>query len=86
MTLFGVLGGFIFPASNSLIGVIAPEGMENIYSGFYNMMLSLGVTVSPIVLGILSDTLGYGYAYISNGVLMSIVLILFLALWREFRE
>ncbi len=86
MTLFGILGGFIFPASNSLVGVIAPQGMENIYSGFYNMMLSLGVTISPIVIGVLSDTLGYEYAYISNGVLMTIVLILFIALWREFKE
>jgi len=66
--------------------VIAPEGMENIYSGFYNMMLSLGVTVSPIFIEILSDTLGYEYAYISNGILMAIVLLLFISLWKEFRE
>lgn len=83
MMLFGVLGGFIFPASNSLVGVIAPEGMENLYSGFYNMMLSLGVTVSPIVIGILSDLFGYGYAYLSNGTLMFIVLIMFLSIWND---
>jgi len=83
MMLFGVLGGFIFPASNSLVGVIAPEGMENLYSGFYNMMLSLGVTVSPIVIGILSDLFGYGYAYLSNGILMFIVLIMFLSIWKD---
>ncbi|RLG61253.1 hypothetical protein DRN84_02930 [Candidatus Geothermarchaeota archaeon] len=74
MTLFGVLGGFIFPASNALVGLIAPEGMENIYSGFYNMMLSLGITVSPIVVGVLCDIIGYQYAYFSNGVLMLITL------------
>jgi len=84
MTIFGVLAGFVFPASNALLGLISPKGMENMYSAFYNMMLSFGVTVSPIVVGILSDLAGYSYAYLSNGILTLITLILFTITYKEY--
>ena len=59
MLLFGVSGAVVFPAATALLGIIAPRGREGAYTGVYNAMLSMGVTVSPIVVGLLADELGY---------------------------
>ncbi|MET1101265.1 MAG: MFS transporter [Pyrodictiaceae archaeon] len=72
MLFFGLAGALVFPAASSLVGIRAPEGMEGAYMGFYNAMLSLGVTVSPIIVGLLSDTLGYLIAFSTPLILSAI--------------
>lgn len=83
MTLFGLLSSLVMPAANALVGSIAPASVENIYSGLYNMMLSPRIMASPVFVGILCDAAGYGYAYISNGVLIAAALALIAAHWRR---
>ena len=63
MLLFGIGGAIAFPAATAILGSIAPEGMEGAYTGVYNAMLSLGVTISPITIGLLADTAGYTAAF-----------------------
>ena len=83
--IFGISAAFVFPASNALLGIISPEGMEGLYSGFYNMMLSLGVTISPIIVGVLADLTNYGIAYLSIIIPSLIALIYFLTQYSKFK-
>ena len=77
MTVFGVAGAFAFPASNALVGLIAPEGREGSYTGLYNAMLSMGVTLSPIVVGFSADTVGYAAAFAVPLIVALISVIIF---------
>jgi MFS family permease len=79
MFVFGVSGSLVFPSSTALVSIIAPKGREGAYTGIYNAMLSFGVTISPIVVGALSDALGYavGFASIAPLALASLALLHF---------
>ncbi|MEB2836917.1 MAG: MFS transporter [Desulfurococcales archaeon] len=65
MLLFGAAGATAFPAATAMVGLIAPRGREGAYTGVYNALLSLGVTVSPIAIGLIADTHGYPAAFSS---------------------
>jgi len=82
--IFGIAAAFVFPASNALLGIISPKGIESIYSGLHNMMLSLGVTISPIIVGILADVFNYKLAYLSILILSIITLAYFLMQYSKF--
>ncbi len=83
MLLFGVAGSLTFPAASSILALISPRGREGAYSGFYNMVLSLGVTISPIVVGALADVGGYVAGFTSTPVLTIIAVSAFLTAFRR---
>ncbi len=83
MLLFGIAGALVFPASNALLGIIAPKGREGAYTGVYNAMLSLGVTVSPIIVGIVADVFSYFYAFSTSLIVAIASVILFIAVFSH---
>lgn len=85
MLLFGVSGSLAFPASNALVGIIAPRGREGAYTGVYNAMLSLGVMLSPIVVGYMADASGYRAAFLTPLILSLAVTTLFTWIFTGWR-
>ncbi len=63
MLVFGVSGAVIYPAITSLVALIAPPGREGAYTGMFNALSSLGVTLSPIAIGLAADLEGYKAAF-----------------------
>ncbi|MDK2383878.1 MAG: MFS transporter, partial [Candidatus Korarchaeota archaeon] len=86
MLLFGFAGAFVFPASNAMVGLIAPPGREGTYTGFYNAMLSMGVTVSPIAVGLVADASGYSLAFATPLLVASAATMVFAFVFYGGRE
>ena len=83
MLLFGVGGAVAFPASSSLLALISPKDRKGAYSGFYNMVLSLGVTISPVVIGAIVDAVGYPAGFTTTPFLAIATLTVFLIIFRK---
>ncbi|MCE4600908.1 MAG: MFS transporter [Desulfurococcales archaeon] len=83
MLLFGLAGALTFPAATALLGSIAPKGLEGTYTGIYNAMLSFGVTISPITVGLLADYLGYKAAFASVFPTVLAATVTFILLYRR---
>lgn len=64
MLLFGIAGAMIFPSASALVGKKSKPENVGTNTGFFNMMISLGVTMSPILVGLAADTLGYIIAFL----------------------
>jgi DHA1 family multidrug resistance protein-like MFS transporter len=75
MFLFGVSGAVIFPSATGLLGERSTSSTVGTNSGFFNMMVSLGVTVAPIVVGLTSDIFGYTMGFLVPPILLVIGLI-----------
>ncbi|MEB3806678.1 MAG: MFS transporter [Desulfurococcales archaeon] len=83
MLLFGLAGALTFPAATALLGSIAPKGLEGTYTGIYNAMLSFGVTISPITVGLLADSLGYEAAFASVFPTVLAATVVFALIYRR---
>ena len=75
MFLFGFSGAIMFPAASSLLTKLSDASELNKNTGFFNMMISLGVTLSPILVGLISDTFSYKIAFITLPIVVLIGLI-----------
>ncbi len=75
MFLFGFSGAIMFPAASSLLTKLSDASELNKNTGFFNMMISLGVTLSPILVGLISDIFSYKIAFITLPIVVLIGLI-----------
>lgn len=72
MFLFGLSGAMIFPTASTLVGKISRPNCVTTNTGFFNMMISLGVTVSPIIVGLTADIFGYIIAFLLSPIVLLI--------------
>ena len=81
MLFFGISGAMIFPTASSIVGEKAKASVIGSSTGFFNMMLSFGVTLSPMVIGILSDIYGYNIAFLIPPIMLILGIIMILKIF-----
>ena len=70
--LQGIASAMIMPATQAYIGDITPENKEGLTMGLFNMSTFIGLSIGPMVGGVLNDRFNLDAAFISMGVLSSI--------------
>lgn len=74
--LQGIASAMIMPVTQAYIGDITPENREGFTMGLFNMSTFIGLSIGPMVGGVLNDRFNLDAAFISMGVLSSIGFLL----------
>ncbi len=81
--LWGLGTAFVGPAPAAYVADIAPEGQSGVTMGLFKTFGDVGVTLGPLIMGGLSDQMGYAAAFRANAVLFVLAGLLFAVLARE---
>ncbi len=65
----GIASAMIMPVAQAYIGDITPKGKEGFFMGLFNLSTFLGLSIGPILGGVIKDSFGYSFAFICMGVL-----------------
>lgn len=65
----GIASAMLMPVIQAYIGDISPAGREGVTMGFFNMSLFLGLSLGPLLGGIIRDQFSLQAAFISMGLL-----------------
>jgi len=75
----GIASAMLMPVIQAYIGDITPSGREGTTMGLFNMSLFLGLSIGPLIGGVIKDSFSLHASFISMG---SLALIgFFLSLW-----
>lgn len=76
----GMASAMIMPVIQAYVGDIAPAGREGYVMGIFNVSLFVGLSIGPLIGGVLNDHLSFESSFICMGVLslMGFCLCLFL--------
>ena len=72
----GVASAMLMPVIQAYIGDITPEGKEGFSMGLFNMSMFFGLSLGPIIGGIINDKLSLNAAFICMGFLAFIGFLL----------
>jgi MFS family permease len=75
----GIASAMLMPVIQAYIGDITPKGREGITMGVFNMSLFLGLSVGPLIGGVIKDHFNLQTSFISMGLLALVGF--FLCLW-----
>jgi multidrug resistance protein len=81
--LWGLGTAFVGPAPAAYVADIAPEGQSGTTMGLFKTFGDVGVTLGPLIMGWLSDSLGYAAAFRANALLFLAAGLMFAILARE---
>ncbi len=76
----GISSAMLMPVIQAYVGDITPTGREGLIMGIFNMALFFGLTIGPILGGIINDHSGLYFAFMSMGVLAGLAFCLSLFL------
>ncbi len=65
----GIASAMLMPVIQAYIGDITPQGREGITMGLFNMSMFLGLSLGPLLGGIIKDHLGLQASFLCMGVL-----------------
>ncbi|MEA3435171.1 MAG: MFS transporter [Thermodesulfobacteriota bacterium] len=74
--LQGVASAMLMPVIQAYIGDITPEGKEGFSMGLFNMSMFFGLSLGPVMGGIINDRLSLNAAFICMGLLAFIGFLL----------
>ena len=75
----GIGSAMILPVAQAYVGEITPEHKEGFVMGLFNVSLYAGLSIGPLVGGMVNDTLGIQSSFLSMGLFSLIGLMLCLA-------
>jgi MFS family permease len=78
--LQGIASAMLLPVIQAYIGDITPRGKEGTTMGLFNMSLFIGLSIGPVLGGVIRDWFGLQAAFISMGVLSFVGFLLTLFL------
>ena len=78
--LQGIASAMMMPVIQAYVGDITPPGKEGSLMGLFNMSLFLGLSLSPVLGGLLSDQFNLKAAFLSMGLLAILGFLLCLTL------
>jgi MFS family permease len=76
----GMASAMIMPAIQAYIGDITPEGREGFTMGLFNMSMFLGLSIGPLIGGVMHDRYSLDTSFASMGILTLLGLLLSLFL------
>ncbi|QTA83392.1 Major facilitator superfamily transporter [Desulfonema limicola] len=76
----GIASAMIMPVTQAYVGDITPEKKEGVTMGLFNMSTFIGLSIGPMIGGLLNDHVNMNAAFISMGILSSIGFLLSLFL------
>jgi len=65
----GVASAMIMPVAQAYVGDITPEGKEGITMGGFNMSVFAGLSIGPLMGGVIRDVFGLNMAFVCMGAL-----------------
>ncbi len=74
LVILGIFAGITSPPSMALVGDIVGKEESAMGMGFFNFLGNLGITVGPIVFGVLMPIIGLNNAFVVVGLLELITL------------
>ncbi|MCF8069908.1 MAG: MFS transporter [Desulfobacterales bacterium] len=72
----GIASAMIMPVTQAYVGDITPEGQEGFVMGLFNMSVFFGLSIGPLIGGIISDRLSLSAAFACMGALSAFGVIL----------
>ena len=82
LAILGVFAGITSPPSMALVGDIVGYEDSAMGMGFFNFLGNLGITIGPIIFGVLIPIVGMSSAFVVVGVLELITLVVNVILVR----
>ncbi len=76
----GIASAMIWPVTQAYVGDLTPEKQEGFIMGLFNMSTFIGLSIGPLIGGVLSDRYGLDMAFIAMGILSAISFFLSLTL------
>jgi len=76
----GIASAMIMPATQAYVGEIAPPKREGMVMGFFNLSIFVGLSVGPVIGGIMKDWISLDSAFVTMGCLSGIGFFLSLLL------
>jgi len=75
LVILGIFAGITSPSSMALVGDIVGKEDSAMGMGFFNFLGNLGITIGPIVFGVLTPIIGLNNAFVVVGLLELLTLI-----------
>jgi len=72
----GIASAMIIPVAQAYIGEITPNGKEGLSMGLFNMSIFLGLSVGPLIGGLIKDRFGFQISFACMGFLAFIGFLL----------
>ena len=69
LVILGIFSGITSPPSMALVGDIVGKEDSAMGMGFFNFLGNLGITIGPIIFGVLIPIIGMNYAFVVVGLL-----------------
>ena len=79
----GISSAMVVPVAMAYVGDISPRGREGRYMGMFYVSMSLGVGFGPLMGGVITDSLGFDYAFVATGMLALANLVFVIAILPE---
>ena len=67
--LHGIASAMIMPAVQAYVGDITPSGQEGFTMGLFNMSMFLGLSIGPLIGGVIRDHFSLDTSFLSMGLL-----------------
>ncbi|AEA46319.1 MFS transporter [Archaeoglobus veneficus] len=74
--LHGVASAMIVPVAMAYTAELSPKGQEGKYMGSFTVSLFLGMGLGPLIGGVIKDTLGMPYVFLSMAALSAVSLLI----------
>jgi len=75
LVILGIFAGITSPPSMALVGDIVEKDDSAMGMGFFNFLGNLGITIGPIVFGVLTPIIGLNNAFVVVGLLELLTLV-----------
>ena len=82
LAILGVFAGITSPPSMALVGDIVGKEDSAMGMGFFNFLGNMGITIGPIIFGVLMPIIGISGAFVVVGILELITLVVNIVLVR----
>ncbi|MBY8997106.1 MAG: MFS transporter [Candidatus Thorarchaeota archaeon] len=87
LAILGLFAGITSPPAMALVGDIVGQEDSAMGMGFFNFLGNLGITIGPIIFGVLNPIIGMSYAFVVVGLLELVTLAMNIILVRTvFRD
>ena len=83
VTVQGFGAAVMFPTSVALIAYVFPENQRGLAMGIYGSIGTAFLSIGPLIGGYFTDAISWRWIFWINVPIVTIILIVFLATWRE---